>query len=225
MTLIRFCRYVKAKSAGLSTNRHLICNDEDYKLATWSLLKSAQEDRLISSRGARGVQLVPQDWKRLKPVMVEGVWCLGGRVQDGGPSKPILTHASRAAVLYVRHVHELASHAGTTHTLAEVRRTGDATLAKSTLASCSECRRWLAPPCGQAMAPLPSCRTEVGRRPFEECGLDYFGPFYTKLGRGHQKKYGCLFTCMKIRVVHIEVTSELSTDAFLMALNRFIARR
>ena len=39
------------------------------------------------------------------------------------------------------------------------------------------------------------------------------------------KTYGVILTCLAIRAVHIEVAASLSTDSFMCALRRFIARR
>ena len=39
------------------------------------------------------------------------------------------------------------------------------------------------------------------------------------------KGYGALFTCLATSAVHLEVTRDMSTDAFLLALRRFISRR
>ena len=75
------------------------------------------------------------------------------------------------------------------------------------------------------MADLPEERTQVGDKAFINSGVDYFGPFYVKRGRSQVKKYGVVFTCLAIRAVHIEVADSLSTDSFLCALRRFIARR
>ena len=75
------------------------------------------------------------------------------------------------------------------------------------------------------MAPLPSARTTAGGNPFDICGVDFFGPLDVREGRVTRKRYGCLFTCLRMRAVHIEVAHSLSTDSFLMALMRFISRR
>ncbi|GFW38925.1 integrase catalytic domain-containing protein [Trichonephila clavipes] len=57
---------------------------------------------------------------------------------------------------------------------------------------------------------------------FEVVGVDLAEPLYVK---GGQKSWIVLFTCATYRAVHLELTSSLSTDAFLLLLRRFIARR
>ena len=59
--------------------------------------------------------------------------------------------------------------------------------------------------------------------PFTYTGVDFFGPFYVKRGRGTDKVYGCLFTCFTSRAVHIEDASSLEADASIQALRRFIS--
>ena len=39
------------------------------------------------------------------------------------------------------------------------------------------------------------------------------------------KRYGVLFTCHTTRAVHLELAHDMATDAFLLALRRFISRR
>ena len=61
--------------------------------------------------------------------------------------------------------------------------------------------------------------------PFPYCGFDMFCPILLKEGCKEMKRYGCLFTCLSSRAIHIESTNSLSTDAFIQALQRFLSRR
>ena len=74
------------------------------------------------------------------------------------------------------------------------------------------------------MAPLPVARVTQGQPPFSAVGVDYFGPLLVKYRRGTVKRYGCVFTCMATRAIHIEVSSDLSTDSFVQAVYRFVSR-
>ena len=75
------------------------------------------------------------------------------------------------------------------------------------------------------MADLPEERTSTTDPPYTFVGVDYFGPMNVKFRRGSTKRYGCIFTCLVTRAVHIEVSHSMDSDAFLMALHRFMARR
>ena len=46
-----------------------------------------------------------------------------------------------------------------------------------------------------------------------------------KIGRSSAKRYGCIFTCLASRAVHLELVESLSTDAFLGAFFRFLCSR
>jgi len=90
---------------------------------------------------------------------------------------------------------------------------------------CTECCRWKSKPAVQKMADLPPPRLRLFKPAFYSCGIDCFGPLQVKVGRRTEKKWGLLFKCLTTRAVHLEVLSSLDSDAFLMALRRFIARR
>ncbi len=75
------------------------------------------------------------------------------------------------------------------------------------------------------MADLPSCRLQLHQPPFYSTGVDCFGPFSVKVGRRHEKRWGILYKCMTTRCLHFHLLEHLDTDAFLLSLHRFIARR
>ena len=74
------------------------------------------------------------------------------------------------------------------------------------------------------MADLPCDRLEPAP-PFTYSGVDFFGPFYVKEGRSEKKRWGCLFTCLVTRAIHLEVANSLTTDSFINAYRRFVGRR
>ena len=83
------------------------------------------------------------------------------------------------------------------------------------------------------MPPLP--QELVARSlPFEFTGLDYFGPLYIKQFKQmldkvpktvSKKVWVCLFTCLTIQAIHLEVVEDMSADEFILCLHRFMARR
>lgn len=75
------------------------------------------------------------------------------------------------------------------------------------------------------MSALPPFRRAVGHPVFTNSGVDYFGPMMVKRGRSLEKRWGCLSTSLTSRAVHLELAGSLSTDGFILALRKFVARR
>jgi len=78
------------------------------------------------------------------------------------------------------------------------------------------------------MASLPSYRVQQVK-PFAITGVDYAGPVTLKEPRGRRTAsklaYICLFVCTTTKAIHLELSSDLSTECFLMTFTRFSARR
>ena len=59
--------------------------------------------------------------------------------------------------------------------------------------------------------------------------MDYAGPIQIKYGFVRKptivKAYICIFVSLSVKAVHLELVSDLTAEAFLAALRRFIARR
>ncbi len=74
------------------------------------------------------------------------------------------------------------------------------------------------------MPQLPPERVTI-TAPFQNTGIDFFGPLFIKRGKELVKVWVCLFTCLVVRAVHLELVEDMTTESFLMCLRRFIARR
>ena len=78
------------------------------------------------------------------------------------------------------------------------------------------------------MGELPSTRIQASWS-FLTTGEDYVGTISLRMGpplsKTITKGYIAVFVCFVGKAVHIEVVTSLSTEAFLAALRRFIARR
>ena len=188
-----------------------------------------------NQKGALNYQLSKTSrLRKLCPILIDGVIHVGGRLQNSKYASEfkhpiILPKKHNVTDLIIRHYHEREGHSGVTHILSSIRQNywilQAGSTVKSIIGKCVICRRYQGTVGQQRMATLPSIRIEKGWFPFEYVGIDYFGPILVKKNRHMEKRYGCVFSCLQCRAVHIEVAYSLSTDAFIMALMRFVGRR
>ena len=141
----------------------------------------------------------------------------------------ILPQKCHFSQLVIRQYHVEIGHSGTSHTWASVREkfwiVKGGSAIRHVIGQCIACRKRNSKVGQQFMADLPSCRLQSFERLFYNTGIDYFGPFMIKQGRSLVKRYGCVFTCLTMRAVHIEIANSLTADSFINALRRFTARR
>ncbi|XP_063540783.1 uncharacterized protein LOC134749694 [Cydia strobilella] len=99
---------------------------------------------------------------------------------------------------------------------------------KKYVRNCIVCIRQRGETGSQLMGDLPAIRVKPAK-PFLISGVDFAGPINVRMSKGRgaksNKAYISLFVCMVTRAFHIELVSSLSTEAFLAALRRFVARR
>lgn len=161
---------------------------------------------------------------------------LGGRLRhsslDFDVKHPIVLPAKHHVVkLLIEREHIKLLHAGATQTLASLRTKYWPLRAKDevrkVIHSCYPCFRVSPRLITQKMGNLPKDRLEPCR-PFLKVGLDYFGPIYLKQNKRSKikiKAWVALFVCLVTKAVHLEVVSDLTSECFINALKRFIARR
>ena len=170
----------------------------------------------------------------LNPFMTDGILRVGGRLENASVSfevkhPVILPSKHHVTTLIIQNCHRQQGHLGHAHVLAAIRQkfwiVRGLSAVRKVLARCMDCRKRNARPGEQIMAPLPAARVAPFNRPFTHVGVDYFGPLFVKQGRSEVKRYGCLFTCLTMRAVHIEVAHTLEADSFICAYQRFVSRR
>ena len=207
-----------------------VLSRNELKFAESEVVKHIQRQHFPFSSG----HSFPRSMQKLHPIYVDGVLRVGGRLENADVSYDlkhpvILPKDSRFTELVIQHSHHLLGHAGASHTWANIRSRywivkGGAAV-RHCIGNCLLCKRRNSPVGKQFMADLPTSRLQVDKPPFSHVGVDYFGPFQVKQGRSLVKRYACVFTCMTVRAIHVEMSISLSTDSFLCALQRFISRR
>lgn len=142
------------------------------------------------------------------------------------PKRHILTD------LIVKHSHEYLLHASSQLVQSFIQEhywiLGARDVIRHFIRKCVKCCKIRASVTNQMMSDLPSSRISPAPT-FLKCGVDYAGPFQIKAikGRGSKsfKAYIALFVCFVTRAIHLELVTDLSAEAFIAALKRFVARR
>lgn len=218
-------------------------NASDLQHAEQAIIRHVQE-RHYGQQLKKSMKETPFDGKKvskggplygLRPVINEnGLLCVGGRLGNATFSETqrhpvILPKQHHIVTLIIRECHETSAHVGREHVLSLVRQSywivSGRNAVKRVLKDCFICKRYFGRTATQRMADLPRCRVEGDSPPFTYTGVDFFGPVIVKRGRSEVKRYGCLFTCLTIRAVHLEISYSLDTDSFVNALHRFVSRR
>ena len=215
----------------------LVVNIEEREKAKATIFKLLQQEQFGEEmKSLKAEKEIPKGSKILQfsPVLdEEGLIRAKGRIGksqlDFNAKHPILLHWKHHAVeLFLRNEHKDNQHEGTEHVRNIVQQKmwilGIRNALRSIKKKCVTCRKGRAQTIAPVMADLPEERLDTSTA-FTNVGVDNFGPFIVKLGRRNEKRWCCLFTCLTMRAVHIEVVPKLDTDSCLNAIMRFIARR
>lgn len=174
----------------------------------------------------------------LKPFLQDGLIRVGGRLSQSNLAfeqkhPVVLPRKDHALNLLVDYYHKKNCHAGPDLLMSILRQKywifSARNLIRSRVHKCVPCYRLRPKATAPEMADHRSCRVVESVKPFVHTGTDYAGPFRITISRGRgirsTKAYVCLFVCMTIRAVHIELVGDLSTSSFMAAFKRFLSRR
>ncbi|KAF0739485.1 Integrase catalytic domain-containing protein [Aphis craccivora] len=174
----------------------------------------------------KGDDIKHKSHARLSPFLdTAGVIRVGGRLNNSTLSQrrihPLLIpKESHLAMLIVRHWHYYACHASSRLLTAVVSRrfwiVNIRLIVHRVIRKCTVCVRTATINPQPIMADLPGFRVQEAH-PFSVVGIDYAGPL--------QMKELSLRKARICKAVHLESVTALTTDAFLLTLDRFVARR
>lgn len=167
----------------------------------------------------------------------EGILRIGGRLAKSdlpfeAKHPALLPKHDHVVDLIIRHYHVLNCHTGPGLLVSILRQRYwilDArTVVRAKVRQCNACFRVNPSHPTPKMADLPAFRIREAKA-FTHTGVDYAGPLRITLtrrrGQHAQKAYICLFVCLVTKAIHIELVSDLTSDSYLAAFKRFIARR
>ena len=167
----------------------------------------------------------------------QGILRVGGRLTHSElpeeQKHPILLPASHHITrLVIRDEHLRLKHAGTQATLYSVRENywplDGRNVTRKIIYDCVPCFRVKPRDPNYIMGNLPLARVSLSR-PFLNVGVDFCGPLYIKekrfRNRNKIKVYVAVFVCMGSKAVHLELVSNLTTEAFIASLKRLFSRR
>ncbi|XP_058465271.1 uncharacterized protein LOC131438898 [Malaya genurostris] len=166
----------------------------------------------------------------------DGLIRVGGRLKHSAipydsKHQILLPQKHHITEIITRELHHEYFHVGQNGLLAIVRQhywpIHAKQVIKKIVSSCQVCARQRPVLGVQYMGNLPEVRVNPSP-PFSKVGIDYAGPFMLKLGGRSTKLYKgyvVVFVCMVVKAIHLELVSNLSTDQFIAALQRFSSRR
>ena len=163
----------------------------------------------------------------------DGVVRVGGRLRCGeipyAARHQMILASYHASKLVGQHLHRIHKPVGTKYLLSLTRQehwiVRGRVMVKQITKKCVQCQKKKAKPTTIKMAHLPEDRIAMSTPPFYYLGVDYFGPITVKILRSLAKLWGCIFTCLITRALHLEVAPSLESDDFINVLERFICRR
>ncbi|XP_062700072.1 uncharacterized protein LOC134284801 [Aedes albopictus] len=185
--------------------------------------------RVLSNQPCKGLG-------SLRPIINDRLLRVGGRLDRSqlpfeSRHPIILPNKDPIVRLLIQQMHVELHHVGQIGLMNAMRQRYWLVNARSTIRlvtrRCVKCFRTNPTTPSQLMGNLPVSRV-VPSPPFAVTGVDYAGPFWTKQGTRRPtlvKSYIAVYVCMATKAVHLECVTDLTTDAFMASLRRFIARR
>jgi len=234
INVVAYClRFRKNNKNVGSLSRHEFNEAEIWILRLLQAEKFHNEIKGLNTRSNEKSKLA-----NLNPFLDEnGLIRVGGRLQKANLSftqkHPILLpNRHHLTDCIIRETHEKHYYTGIQTTLYFIRQrfwlTDGRNQVRKIVRKCVRCFRFNADTFQYKMGNLPAVRVRAAI-PFAHTGIDFCGLFFIKekkyRNRGRVKIYVCIFVCLSVKALHLEIVSDLTSEGFIAALRRFASRR
>ena len=140
----------------------------------------------------------------------------------------LLPRQEHFSKLFIQDIHHKIHYCGVSQMLGQLRQRywipQGQTVVKMILKRCLICLRFQGGPYKvKPMLPWPTSKV-IRSKAFTNTGLDYFVPLYIRQGNERVMVWVCLFTCITVRAIQLELVDDMTAEQFLSALCRFITR-
>ncbi|XP_058458365.1 uncharacterized protein LOC131434987 [Malaya genurostris] len=234
--VIRFCDYIRAGRKQLTKG---LPNCDEMMRASKLIVRLVQKESFeLELKAIKSNKEIPNTIRNLNPIIEDGVMRVGGRLKHAAipyeqKHQVLLPEKHPYTICLIRHLHRSNLHVGQRGLLALVRQQYWPLRVKNTIRklihSCIPCFRMKPSKSTQLMGNLPDYRVQPSPV-FHHTGVDFAGPFQIRSNlklrnAAVTKGYVCVFVCMATRALHLEAVSDLTSEAFMGALQRFVSRR
>ncbi|GFU26869.1 integrase catalytic domain-containing protein [Trichonephila clavipes] len=203
----------------------------EFKESEIKLIKHAQRSLFDKKE-------IPSSISNLFPFLDgEGIVRVGGRLENASvpylhKHPVILPKCSKLSKIYFNSLHTRLFHVVPQGLSNAVRQKfcplSGRSIALKTVHQCVTCFKSRPILSSQIMGNLPSERVNISS-PFTIAGLDLCGPFLVKYKNQRKgtlnKVYICVCICFSTKAIHLELLSDLTSDALIATLKRFTSRR
>ncbi|GBO46709.1 hypothetical protein AVEN_268596-1 [Araneus ventricosus] len=210
----------------------------ELKVSELFVLKQVQNEHFVkdvNSLRKKGEVSKESQLRKLHPFLdTSGLVRVGGRLGNSELSTdrkyPILLPSKgRVTHLILQYYHRINLYVGPKSLLFHVRQKywplNGRTLCREIVHKCVTCFKAKPVVCEQLMEALPKERV-TANFPFNCTGVDFTDPFSIDKNQRKgvcQKIYVSLFICFVTKCVHLELVTELTSEAFIATLKRFFS--
>ncbi|XP_055604331.1 uncharacterized protein LOC129752582 [Uranotaenia lowii] len=240
-TMVQMLRFIRKKPKQPCTFRTNVYHVLELNDALVKLVKLVQEEVFSDIiEKLRNGKSIPRDSHLLTlgPYLDDdGVMRVRGRLQkaripEDMKNQMILPADHPFTVALIRSYHTKYLHAGPRLTIEALRQkfwiVRGQNIVKKVIRQCTKCFRRNPKILSQPVGELPVCRVEQNY-PFYNTGVDFAGPVSLQQRNRRStvtyKGYIAVFICMATRAIHLELVGDLTYEAFIGALQRFVGRR